>query len=251
MIRAENVSVAFDGKAVVEGVTLELPCCRIHAIVGPSGCGKSSFLNALNRMTDLLPGSSVGGKVLVDGVDILEPKDAPEGLRECIGMIFQRPNPFPLSIARNIELALREHGLRDKKALAAKVESSLRRVGLWDEVKDRLGASALSLSGGQQQRLCIARALALEPEALLFDEPTSALDPIAAKVIEQLIVELGKQLAIAIVTHDLSQARRLADDLSVFWYRNERGVLVASGPVDEVMANPGDDDAARYLGLSS
>ena len=249
MIRAENVSVAFDGKTVVEGVSLELACCRIRAIVGPSGCGKSSFLNALNRMTDLMPGSLVTGKVLVDGVDILQAKVAPAGLRQRIGMIFQRPNPFPLSIARNIELALREHGLRDKAKLGAKVESSLRRVGLWDEVKDRLGASAMELSGGQQQRLCIARALALEPEALLFDEPTSALDPIAAKVIEELITELGKELAIAIVTHDLNQARRLADDLAVFWYRDDRGVLVAAGSLEQVLANPGDADAALYLGL--
>jgi phosphate transport system ATP-binding protein len=248
MIRAENVSVAFDGKTVVEAVTLDLPCCRIRAIVGPSGCGKSSFLNALNRMTDLMPGSSVAGRVLVDGIDVLPAKEAPDGLRERIGMIFQKPNPFPLSISRNIQLALREHGMRDKAQLAAATEKSLRRVGLWEEVKDRLGASALSLSGGQQQRLCIARALALEPEALLFDEPTSALDPIAAKVIEELISELGRELSIVIVTHDLAMARRLADDLAVFWYRGDRGVMVAEGPMEAVIANPGDPDVANYLG---
>jgi phosphate transport system ATP-binding protein len=248
MISAENVSVAFDGKIVVEAVSLELHCCRITAIVGPSGCGKSSFLSALNRLTDLMPGSSIGGRIHVDGVDILSGKEPPVGLRQRVGMIFQRPNPFPLSIERNIQLALREHGERNRAKLAEATEKSLRRVGLWDEVKDRLGESAMRLSGGQQQRLCIARALALEPQALLFDEPTSALDPLSARVIEDLIQELGHQLAIAIVTHDLSQAKRLADDLTVICYRDGRGVMVACGPATDVFRDPGDSDAALYLG---
>ena len=247
MIRAENITVAYGGIPAVSGVSLELRCCRITAIVGPSGCGKSSFLGALNRLTDLIPGASVTGRVLVDDVDALAPKEAPPGLRQRIGMIFQRPNPFPISIERNIQLALREHGTRDRTQLAAITEDCLRRVGLFDEVKDRLRAPANSLSGGQQQRLCIARALALQPEALLFDEPTSALDPNAAGVIEELIAELGQQLAIAIVTHDLAQARRLADDLAVFWFRDGRGVLAAAGPAGELFESAGDPDAVAYL----
>ena len=247
MIRAENVSVAYDGTPVVKGISLELRCCRVTAIVGPSGCGKSSFLGALNRLTDLIPSASVTGRVLVDDVDALASKEAPPGLRQRIGMIFQRPNPFPVSIERNVQLALREHGTRDRQQLKEITESCLRRVGLFDEVKDRLRAPATSLSGGQQQRLCIARALALEPEALLFDEPTSALDPLAAGVIEELIAELGQQLAIAIVTHDLAQARRLADDLAVFWYRDGCGVLAAAGPASELFENAGDPDAIAYL----
>lgn len=247
MIRAEDVAVGYDGRLAVEGVTLELRCCHTTAMVGPSGCGKSSFLGALNRLTDLIPGAEVSGRVLVDDVDVLQPKLAPPGLRQRVGMIFQRPNPFPLSIERNIQLALREHGTRDRDELARITEHSLRRVGLFDEVKDRLGSPALSLSGGQQQRLCIARALALQPEALLFDEPTSALDPRAAGVIEDLIGELGSQLAIAIVTHDLAQARRLATDLAVFSYGDDRGQLSATGPAGELFEDPPTEEVAAYL----
>lgn len=225
MIRAENVTVSYGGRPVAEDISLQLTCCRVTAIVGPSGCGKSSFLSSLNRLTDLVPTASVTGHVWLDDVDVLAPKEAPPGLRQRVGMIFQRPNPFPQSIARNIQLALREHGTRDKSKLQEITETCLKRVGLWSEVKDRLRSSATSLSGGQQQRLCIARALALEPEALLFDEPTSALDPVASGVIEELIRELSHQrLAIAIVTHDPGQAERLADDLAAFTFEAGRGV---------------------------
>lgn len=235
MIRAKNITVSYHNQVAVEDVSLELPCCRIMAIVGPSGCGKSSFLSALNRLTDLVPGAKVTGHVLVDDVDVLLPNEPPPGLRQRIGMIFQRPNPFPLSIERNIQLALREHGTRDKTELAEITEASLRRVGLFDEVKDRLRSPATRLSGGQQQRLCIARALALEPEALLFDEPTSALDPVASNVIEELIAELSHQkLAIAIVTHDLAQARRLAHDLAVFGFEDGRGYCQLTGPASSL-----------------
>lgn len=247
MISARNVSVHFGGQPVVRGVSLDLVCCRTTAIVGPSGSGKSSFLAALNRMTDLIPGAHVEGEVNVGGRNALAGKEAPPGLRQRIGMIFQRPNPFPMSIERNVQLALREHGERDKARLRAITASCLQRVGLWEEVKDRLGAPALELSGGQQQRLCIARALALEPEALLFDEPTSALDPLSANVIERLVAELGQTLAIAVVTHDLAQARRLADHLAVFWYRDGCGELAAQGPIDEVVAQRHSADVAHYL----
>jgi len=248
MIRAENVTVAYGGQPVAENITLKLTCCRVTAIVGPSGCGKSSFLNSLNRLTDLIPTATVTGSVWLDDVDVLAPKEAPPGLRQRIGMIFQRPNPFPQSIERNIQLALREHGTRDKAKLQEVTQTSLSRVGLWDEVKDRLRSPATSLSGGQQQRLCIARALALEPEALLFDEPTSALDPIASGVIEELISELSHQrLAIAIVTHDLAQARRLADDLAVFSFEDGRGICQASGEAEALFQNPPAGAAATYL----
>lgn len=247
MISARNVGVRFGGQPVVRGISLDLVCCRTTAIVGPSGTGKSSFLNALNRMTDLLPGATVEGEVIVGGRDVLAGAEAPPGLRQRIGMIFQRPNPFPMSIERNVHLALREHGERDKARLRAITEDCLRRVGLWDEVADRLGAPALQLSGGQQQRLCIARALALEPEALLFDEPTSALDPLSAEVIEALIRSLGQTLAIAVVTHDLAQARRLADDLAVFWYADGCGELAAAGPIEEVLAQPHAPAVTHYL----
>ena len=247
MISAQNVSVSFGDQPVVREVSLNLVCCRITAIVGPSGSGKSTFLNALNRMTDLLPGARVEGQILVGGQNVLAGPEAPTGLRQRIGMIFQRPNPFPMSIERNMHLALREQGIRDKAALRSIAKHALERVGLWDEVKDRLHASALELSGGQQQRLCIARALALEPEALLFDEPTSALDPMSAQVIERLIAELGQTLAIAVVTHDLAQARRLADDLAVFVYRNGCGQMAVFGPVDDVLFNPRDAEARNYL----
>lgn len=236
MIRAERLALRYHGRAAFEDVTLEIPRGRITAIVGPSGCGKTSFLQCLNRLTDLIPGAAMSGVVKLDGAvpaDVL-------ALRRRVGMIFQKPNPFPLSIRRNLEFPLREHGISDT---APAIEAALRDVGLWDEVKDRLDAPALSLSGGQQQRLTIARALALKPEALLMDEPCGALDPISSGVVEDLIKSLRPRYTIVVVTHNLAQARRVADRLAVFW----SGRLIESGPAAEIFASPKDPVTAAYL----
>ncbi len=247
MITTDNLTVQYGSQVAIRGASLTVQRGSITAIVGPSGCGKSSFLSAINRMTDLIPAAEVSGSVLVDGCDIHRDLDSPAELRRRVGMIFQKPNPFPMSIRRNLQLALREHGMRQKKQLESVTERVLQDVGLWEEVKDRLDQSALKLSGGQQQRLCIARALALEPSVLLMDEPCSALDPIAAGRIESLIGELRQQLTIVIVTHNLAQARRLADDIAVFWIRNGAGEIIEQGPAGRVFDSPTNSIAAAYL----
>ncbi|MEM7305127.1 MAG: phosphate ABC transporter ATP-binding protein [Planctomycetota bacterium] len=246
MIRTERVSVSYAGRPVVRDVDLSVPRGSIGAIVGPSGCGKSSLLAALNRMTDLIPTARVEGRIFVDDTDVLASGTDPIALRRRVGMIFQKPNPFPLSIRRNVQLALAEHGTpRDR--LDAITERVLRDVGLFDDVKDRLDAPAQHLSGGQQQRLCIARALALEPEVLLMDEPCSSLDPLAAGVVEDLIAGLRGRYTIAIVTHNLAQARRLADETTVFWLRDGAGAVIEQGPTERVFSEPRDETAAAYL----
>jgi phosphate transport system ATP-binding protein len=189
----------------------------VTALIGPSGCGKSTFIRALNRMHDLTPGASVEGRVLLDGADIYAPEVDPVTIRHRIGMVFQRPNPFPKSIYENVAYGPIVHGERRAEALAEICERSLRRAALWDEVKDRLNRSALDLSGGQQQRLCIARALAVEPEVLLMDEPASALDPIATAHIEELISELSDAYTVVIVTHNMQQAARVSDYTAFFY----------------------------------
>ena len=231
----------------VRGVDLTIAGGRITALVGPSGCGKSTFLHSLNRLTDLVPGCAVHGDVrLADGTDVLDRATDVLTLRRRIGTVFQKPNPFPQSIHRNFDIPLREHGT-GKSEVPAVMERCLREVGLWDEVADRLGRSATQLSGGQQQRLCIARALALDPEVILFDEPCSALDPLASAVVEDRIAALRGRVTVVIVTHNLAQARRIADHVAVFWVRNGAGTIIESGPVEEVFASPRDPDAARYL----
>lgn len=247
MIRTEKLGVHYPGTTAVRNASLEVPSGQITAIVGPSGCGKSSFLSALNRLTDLIPGARVTGRVLIDCCDIHDSGRSPVELRRCVGMIFQKPNPFPMSIRRNIQLALREHGMRERRQLEATTCRVLQEVGLWDEVQDRLGASALQLSGGQQQRLCIARALALEPQVLLLDEPCSALDPMASARVESLIQSLRGSYTIVIVTHNLAQARRIADDVAVFWVRDGAGEIIEHGPTEQVFDNPLDSTAAAYL----
>ncbi len=247
MIRTEGLSVYYGSSTAVRDATLEVPRGRITAIVGPSGCGKSSFLAALNRMTDLIPGARITGRVFIDCCDIHTDCRSPAELRRCVGMIFQKPNPFPTSIRRNVQLALREHGERRRRELDAITERVLRDVGLWDEVKDRLDRSALLLSGGQQQRLCLARALALEPQVLLMDEPCSALDPIASATVESLIARLRGRYTIVIVTHNLAQARRIADDVAVFWLRDGAGEIIEHGPAEQVFTAPADPVAAAYL----
>jgi phosphate transport system ATP-binding protein len=242
-----DLSVSYGGRAALRGVTLPVRAGAITAVVGPSGCGKSTFLAALNRMTDLAAGCVVAGRILLDGRDVRDPATDVVALRRRVGMIFQRPNPFPLSIRRNLTFPLEHHGLRDRSARDAEAEAALRRVGLWEEVKDRLDGPALKLSGGQQQRLCLARALALDPEVLLMDEPCSALDPIASGVVEDLVASLRGQYTVVIVTHNLAQARRLADDVAVFWVQDGVGTLIEHGPVGATFEKPRHQLTAAYV----
>lgn len=251
MIRTESLSVAYvsgsSSQVAIRDVSLSVPQGKVLAIVGPSGCGKSSFLSALNRMTDLEQNARVSGDVFVDCCNIHDRSRSPVELRRCVGMIFQKPNPFPMSIEKNIRMPLREHGIRESTKLTEITEQVLHDVGLWEEVKDRLKQSALTLSGGQQQRLCIARALALKPQVLLMDEPCSALDPIASAKVESLIHALRGKYTILIVTHNLAQARRLADRVAVFWVRDGAGEVIEEGKSQDVFQNPKNQLAAEYL----
>ena len=237
-IDVEGLALHYDGQAAFEDVSLSIETGGITAIVGPSGCGKTSFLLSLNRLTDLVPRCRVTGRIRIGGDDILAPRHDVVSLRRRVGMIFQKPNPFPFSIRRNLAFPLREHGVKDRDMIDARIESALRDVGLWNEVRDRLDAAALDLSGGQQQRVCLARALALEPEVILLDEPCSALDPISSGVVEDLILRLRGRYTIVIVTHNLAQARRIVDDVAVFWVRDGAGRLIESGHATDVFENP-------------
>lgn len=246
-IRARNVSVSYGNHVAVREVDLEIEPGEIGALVGPSGCGKSTFLSAVNRLTDLVPGCRVEGEIRVgDNLSVLDPRTDVLLLRRRVGMVFQKPNPFPRSIRKNFAIPLREHGYA-KDEIGDRIESALREAGLWTEVADRLDHSALALSGGQQQRLCIARALVLEPEIVLFDEPCSALDPLSSGVVEDLISSLRGTVTTMIVTHNLAQARRLADRVAVFWIREGSGTVVEAGEVAAIFGNPTDPDARRYL----
>ncbi len=246
-LQIDQLKVAYGDHTVLDEVSLTLYRGCITALIGPSGCGKTSFLSALNRMTDLIPGSRVAGRIRFESQDVLTPEVDVMALRRRIGMIFQKPNPFPLSIRRNLELPLREHGVRSRTALAEKIEAALRDVGLWDEVHDRLDAPALSLSGGQQQRLCIARALVLEPSVLLMDEPCSALDPLSSAVVEQLILRLRGRYTVVIVTHNLAQARRIANYAAFFWMKERVGQLVEFGQCQQLFNAPVDALTAAYV----
>ena len=226
LLKLTDVTVSYGAQIAIRNVDLDIEANKITGLIGPSGCGKSSLLAAINRMTDLITDCKVEGSIKFKSEELLGNKVDLVGLRRRIGMIFQKPNPFPVSIRKNITLPLKEHGLGDAQQRSEKIESVLRAAGLWDEVKDRLGASALSLSGGQQQRLCIARALALNPEVILFDEPCSALDPMASGVAEDLISSLAQKATIVLVSHDIAQARRIADQIAVFWFENNAGRLV-------------------------
>ncbi len=228
-LRVQDLSVHYGPHTVLAGVSVDIYKGCITALIGPSGCGKTSFLSALNRLTDLIPGASVQGQITLDGLDVRHPRTDMLALRRRVGMIFQKPNPFPLSIRRNLALPLREHGVKDRAVLDEKIETTLRDVGLWDEVCDRLDSPALALSGGQQQRLCIARALVLAPEVLLMDEPCSALDPLSSRVVEELIQRLRGRLTVVIVTHNLAQARRIANYAAFFWMTERVGQLVEFG----------------------
>jgi phosphate transport system ATP-binding protein len=242
-----NLSVRYGQKAVLSGVSLAIQRGCITALIGPSGCGKTSFLSSLNRLVDMVPGCSVSGSILLDGDEILTASTDVLMLRRRIGMIFQRPNPFPLSIRRNLDMPLQEHGFKNKMDRERRIEQALRDVGLWQEVSDRLDAPALGLSGGQQQRLCIARALVLEPEILLMDEPCSALDPISSGVVEDLISRLGGRYTVIIVTHNLAQARRIANYTAFFWMQDQVGQLIEFGACQQLFDAPTDALTAAYI----
>ncbi len=246
-VAAESLSVAYGGRTVLCDVSLTMPQGRITALIGPSGCGKTSFLSCFNRMTDLIPGCRVQGQATVGGEDVFGTDVDVVALRRRVGMIFQKPNPFPLTIRRNLELPLRELGIRRRSELDEIVETVLTDVGLWNEVKDGLERPAPALSGGQQQRLCIARALALKPEVLLCDEPCSALDPISSGVVEDLIATLRQRYTVVIVTHNLAQARRIADHAAFFWLRDGCGRLIEDGPAEHLFDDPREDLTAAYV----
>lgn len=246
-VEIDRLSLHYREKAAFQDVTLSINKGCITALVGPSGCGKTSFLTCLNRLTDLIAGCRVAGRIAIDLLDVLAPGTDVIQLRRRIGMIFQKPNPFPLSIRRNLEFPLREHGLRDREQITRTIETVLRDVGLWDEVKDRLDSPALALSGGQQQRLCIARALALSPEMLLMDEPCSALDPLSSGIVEDFIVSLRGRYTVLIVTHNLAQARRIADYAAFFWVQNGAGRLIETGTAKQIFEAPRDPLTAAYV----
>ncbi len=245
-LRLHNVTVRYGKQLAVQQAALSVAPGELMALVGPSGCGKSSLLNSINRMNELIPGCRVDGEIYLNGENIRASHVPPHRVRQRIGMVFQQPNPFPLSIAENILFPLREHGIRDKHELEQRLEQVLRAVGLWQEVSGRLHHSALKLSGGQQQRLCLARALALEPEVLLFDEPCSALDPIATGVIEELIASLKGRYTILMVTHNLAQAKRLADSVTVCWVNQGCGCVVETGSSQTIFENPSSPITLAY-----
>lgn len=247
LIQVENFSLRYDAKTALDNITLDIYRGCITALIGPSGCGKTSFLSSINRLTDLIPGCQTAGRIRIDGSDIHDPARNVQALRRRIGMVFQKPAPFPLSIHRNIELPLREHGITRRADTTIIIEQVLRDVGLWDEVRDRLNASALDLSGGQQQRLCIARALALDPQILLMDEPCSALDPIASGVVEDLVSRLRGRYTIVIVTHNLAQARRIANYAAFFWIKGHAGRLVEFGHCRQIFESPAHALTAAYV----
>ncbi|WNG25700.1 phosphate ABC transporter ATP-binding protein [Cystobacter fuscus] len=242
-MESRALTLRYGAKVAVRSVSLSLPEHQVTALIGPSGCGKSTFLRSLNRMNDLIPGSSHEGTVLLDGTSIHDKNVDVVDLRRRVGMVFQKSNPFPKSIFENVAYGLRVGGMKDKAELDARVEKSLQGAALWDEVKDRLGDSALGLSGGQQQRLCIARALAVEPEVLLMDEPASALDPIATAKIEELIYELKVRYTIAIVTHNMQQAARVSERTAFFYM----GELVECGPTEQIFTNPREKRTEDYV----
>lgn len=242
-ISAQNLNLYYGENHALKNINLDLYENKITAFIGPSGCGKSTFLKTLNRMNDLVPNVKIEGTVLLDDENIYDPQVDTTLLRKKVGMVFQQPNPFPMSIYDNIAYGPRIHGIKNKAQLDEIVERSLRGAALWDEVSDRLKKSALGLSGGQQQRLCIARALAVEPEVLLMDEPTSALDPISTAKIEDLAAELKKQFTIVIVTHNMQQAVRISDRTAFFLL----GEMVEFGATESLFAMPQDKRTEDYI----
>ncbi len=242
-MRAVDLTVRYGEKEALQKSSLEVYANRVLALIGPSGCGKSTFLRSLNRMNDTIEGAQIGGQVLLEGRDIYAPEVDPVIVRRHVGMVFQRPNPFPKSIFENVAYGLRLGGKSDGPGIRDAVERALRQAALWDEVKDRLDESALAMSGGQQQRLCIARALAVEPEVLLLDEPASALDPIATAKIEDLISELRRSLTIVIVTHNMQQAARVSQHTAFFYM----GRLVEVDETSTIFTRPKVRETEDYV----
>ncbi len=246
VMKTISYSLFYGGFKALNSITMDIPLNRITAIIGPSGCGKSSLIRGFNRMNDLIGNMRTEGSILIDGKDVYS-QDVVD-LRRKVGMVFQRPNPFPKSIFDNVAYGPRIHGIRDKSKLAVIVEQSIRDAALWDEVKDDLGKSAFTLSGGQQQRLCIARALAVEPEVILMDEPASALDPVATLKIEELMEKLKSNYTIVVVTHNMQQAARVSDYTAFLLTDSERsGNLIEFGPTTEIFTNPVDRRTEDYI----
>ena len=243
ILSVENLCLWYGSHQALKDINIEIPEKSITALIGPSGCGKSTFLKTLDRMNDLIPDVKITGSGLYKGEDIFDSSVDVSELRRQVGMVFQKPNPFPMSIYDNIAYGPRTHGIHNKAQLDEIVERSLRGAAIWDEVKDRLNKSALGMSGGQQQRLCIARALAVEPEVLLMDEPTSALDPISTSKVEELATELKENYTIVMVTHNMQQAARISDKTAFFLL----GELVEMGPTERVFATPVDKRTEDYI----
>jgi phosphate transport system ATP-binding protein len=240
---ARNMSFYYGASKALDNVNLEFEENQVTALIGPSGCGKSTFLRSLNRMNDIIPGTRVEGQVLLDGTPIYGPAVDVVEIRKRVGMVFQKPNPFPKTIFNDVAYGLRIKGVKNRSELQDRVEASLKSAAIWEEVKDRLFESALSLSGGQQQRLCIARALAIEPEVLLMDEPASALDPIATQKIEELIRELKDRYTIIIVTHNMQQAARISDETAFFYM----GRLIEVGETEKMFTKPELQQTEDYI----
>ena len=243
ILSAHDLNLWYGAHQALHNISIDIPEKSITALIGPSGCGKSTFLKTLNRMNDLVSGVKITGEVTYEGENIYDPSVDVNELRKSIGMVFQKPNPFPMSIYDNITYGPRLHGVHNKAELDELVESSLKGAALWNEVKDRLKKSALGLSGGQQQRLCIARALAVKPEVLLMDEPTSALDPGSTMKVEELMSELKKNYTVVIVTHNMQQAARISDRTAFFLL----GELVEVGPTNQIFSTPRDKRTEDYI----
>lgn len=243
MIETKNLNLWYGANQALKSVCVDLPAHEITALIGPSGCGKSTFLKTLNRMNDLIPNVRIEGEIIYRGENIYAPEVDVTGLRKNVGMVFQKANPFSMSIYDNVAYGPRTHGIRGRARLDEIVEESLRAAAIWDEVKDRLKTSALGLSGGQQQRLCIARALAVEPEVLLMDESTSALDPISTAKIEELAIELKKKYTVIMVTHNMQQAARISDKTAFFLL----GELVEFGGTEQIFSSPSDKRTEDYI----
>ncbi len=242
-IEARNLDLYYGQFQALKKINLDIPERQVTALIGPSGCGKSTFLRTLNRMNDLIEGVRINGEVIIDGQNIYAADTDVVALRKRVGMVFQRPNPFPMSIFDNVAYGPRTHGVKGKQQLSEIVEKSLRQAALWDEVKDQQGKSALALSGGQQQRLVIARLLAVEPEIMLMDEPASALDPISTSKLEDLIVELKERYTVVIVTHNMQQAARISDQTAFFL----TGEMIECGPTDKIFTTPRDKRTEDYI----
>jgi phosphate transport system ATP-binding protein len=242
-VRVRGLNVYYGSNHAIKDASLDVEKHRVTALIGPSGCGKTTFLRAINRMHDLTPSARVSGRIEIDGVDVYSRNVDPIVMRRHVGMVFQRPNPFPISIFENVAYGLRVNGERNRARITEVVESSLRSAVLWDEVKDRLSESGVALSGGQQQRLCVARVLALRPDVILMDEPASALDPIATVKIEELIAQLREDYTVVIVTHSMAQAGRVSDRTAFFL----DGMIVEVGPTNQIFTRPKDPRTEDYI----